>query len=72
MSASGKYKRVIWIVLDGVGAGEAPDAPAFGDIGSNTLGNLAKKILQDLHKSCRIFNKKPKILNQTFATIDTI
>ena len=38
-------KRVIWIVLDGVGAGEAPDAPAFGDIGSNTLGNLSKQIL---------------------------
>ena len=44
MSVLGKYKRVIWIVLDGVGAGEAHDAAAFGDIGSNTLGNLSKKI----------------------------
>jgi len=44
--ATGNFKRVIWIVLDGVGAGEAPDAPAFGDIGSNTLGNLSQKIKQ--------------------------
>ncbi len=35
-------KRVIWIVLDGVGAGELPDASSYGDQGSNTLGNLAK------------------------------
>ena len=39
-------KRVIWIVLDGVGVGETPDAVKFGDRGSNTLGNLAKKILE--------------------------
>jgi phosphopentomutase len=36
------FKRVIWIVLDGVGAGELPDAVQFGDTGSNTLGNLAR------------------------------
>lgn len=35
-------KRVILIVLDSVGAGEAPDATAYGDAGSNTLGNIAK------------------------------
>ncbi len=44
MATSGKYKRVIWIVLDGVGAGEAPDASSFGDVGANTLGNLSQKI----------------------------
>ena len=36
-----KLKRVLWIVLDGVGAGELPDAKAYGDLGSNTLANLA-------------------------------
>ncbi|MGE0616206.1 MAG: phosphopentomutase [Bacteriovoracia bacterium] len=36
------FERVIWIVLDGVGAGELPDAQQFGDTGSNTLGNLAR------------------------------
>jgi phosphopentomutase len=34
-------KRVLLIVLDSVGAGEAPDAAAYGDEGSNTLGNIA-------------------------------
>lgn len=36
-----KFKRVILVVLDGVGAGELPDAAHYGDKGSNTLGNLA-------------------------------
>ncbi len=36
-------KRFILLVLDGVGAGELPDAAAFGDAGANTLGNLAKE-----------------------------
>lgn len=44
MARTGKFKRVIWIVLDGVGAGEAPDAKSFGDTGSNTLGNLSQKL----------------------------
>lgn len=34
-------KRVIVFVLDGVGAGEAPDAAEYGDIGSNSLSNTA-------------------------------
>lgn len=37
------FGRVIWIVLDSVGIGEMPDADAFGDVGSDTLGNIAKK-----------------------------
>ncbi len=36
------FKRVFWIVLDGVGAGELPDAQSYGDQGSDTLGNLAR------------------------------
>jgi phosphopentomutase len=34
------FKRVILIVLDSVGAGEAPDADRYGDRGSNTLGHI--------------------------------
>jgi len=34
--------RVIWIVMDSVGVGEAPDADQYGDEGSNTLGNIAR------------------------------
>ena len=36
-------KRVIILVLDSVGAGEAPDAAAYGDEGSNTLGHIAEQ-----------------------------
>ncbi len=34
----------IVIVLDGVGIGELPDADRYGDKGSNTLANMAKKL----------------------------
>ncbi|HUQ18765.1 MAG TPA: phosphopentomutase [Gemmatimonadaceae bacterium] len=37
-------RRAVILVLDGVGAGEAPDAAAYGDVGSNTLGNLADSV----------------------------
>ena len=35
-------KRVITIVLDGFGVGEAPDAKKYGDEGSNTLAGIYK------------------------------
>jgi phosphopentomutase len=35
-------RRATIIVLDGLGAGHAPDAADFGDEGSNTLGNTAR------------------------------
>ena len=37
-------KRVIIFVLDGVGAGEAPDAADYGDVGSNSLTNTAIQV----------------------------
>jgi phosphopentomutase len=37
-------KRVIVIVLDGVGAGEAHDTASYGDSGSNSLSNTAKAV----------------------------
>jgi phosphopentomutase len=43
MSADGNFRRVAWIVLDSVGIGEMPDAAAYGDSGSDTLGNIARK-----------------------------
>lgn len=36
------FNRVIWIVLDSVGVGEMPDAAQYGDVGSDTLGNIAR------------------------------
>ena len=35
-------RRAILIVLDGLGAGEAHDAAAYGDVGSSTLGNVMR------------------------------
>jgi phosphopentomutase len=37
-------RRATIIVLDGLGAGHAPDAARFGDEGSDTLGNTAKAV----------------------------
>jgi phosphopentomutase len=37
-------RRAIVVVLDGVGAGNAPDAAEFGDEGANTLANTAKAV----------------------------
>jgi phosphopentomutase len=36
------FPRITWIVLDSVGAGAMPDAAAYGDSGSDTLGNIAR------------------------------
>jgi phosphopentomutase len=36
--------RVFLFVLDSVGIGGAPDAKAFGDVGSNTLGHIAARV----------------------------
>ena len=35
-------RRAFLIVLDGVGVGDAPDAAAFGDAGSDSVGNTAR------------------------------
>ncbi|MBP3315703.1 MAG: phosphopentomutase [Clostridia bacterium] len=43
-----RAKRVFLIVLDSVGAGEMPDAAAFGDAGAHTLGSLHKTGILDI------------------------
>ena len=37
---SGPFRRAVVVVCDGLGVGEAPDAAAFGDEGSDTLGHV--------------------------------
>lgn len=39
-----EFKRIITVIMDSVGAGEAPDAAEFGDLGSDTLGNIARHV----------------------------
>jgi phosphopentomutase len=55
------FKRVIWIVLDSVGVGEMPDAAAYGDTGSDTLGNIVQQRGLDAPNLCRLglANLKP-------------
>ena len=36
--------RIILIVMDSVGIGELPDANLYGDAGSNTLGNIVRRM----------------------------
>ncbi len=36
------FTRVIIVILDSVGIGALPDATEYGDIGANTLGNIAR------------------------------
>lgn len=44
LNPASRFDRVILVVLDGVGAGELPDANTYSDTGSNTLGNLARDL----------------------------
>ncbi|MCS7260725.1 MAG: phosphopentomutase [Anaerolineae bacterium] len=44
MKRRSPFQRVILIVLDSVGCGDAPDAAAYGDEGSNTLANTAHAV----------------------------
>ncbi len=37
-------KKIIFVVLDGVGIGALPDAPAYGDAAANTLANVARAV----------------------------
>lgn len=39
-----EFKRIITVIMDSVGAGEAPDAAEFDDVGADTLGNIARTV----------------------------
>ena len=44
MASGSRAPRAIVLVLDSVGVGELPDAAAYGDEGSNTLGNISRAV----------------------------
>lgn len=48
------FSRVVCVVLDSVGIGEMPDAAAYGDTGSDTLGNVARARSLRLPNLCRL------------------
>ena len=37
-------KRCFLVVIDSLGVGEAPDADKYGDLGANTLSNVANAV----------------------------
>lgn len=49
-----RFRRIVWIVLDSVGIGELPDAAAYGDTGSDTLGNIARQRVLQLPNLCAL------------------
>jgi phosphopentomutase len=48
------FKRIIWIVLDSVGVGAMPDAGDYGDIGSDTIGNIARQRRLNVPNLCAL------------------
>jgi phosphopentomutase len=48
------FTRVIVIILDSVGVGELPDAGQYGDLGSNTLGNIAARVPLQIPELARL------------------
>jgi phosphopentomutase len=49
------FDRMVWIVLDSVGIGAMPDAPAYNDdLGADTLGNIARRRPLRLPNLCRL------------------
>lgn len=50
------FKRVLWVVLDGVGAGEMPDSAAFGDTGADSLKNTARVLKEKYSRTLNIPN----------------
>lgn len=73
--------RAIIIVLDGFGAGEAPDAKKYGDEGSNTLVNIYNQTHPNLPnmKKLGLYNidgidisdKEPKVIGAYGKAIET-
>ena len=44
MASWDEIRRVLLVVCDSFGVGEAPDAGSYGDAGSNTIGNTARAV----------------------------
>jgi phosphopentomutase len=70
-------KRVIWLVMDSFGIGNASDAERFGDSGADTLGSIAKNYNLNipnmtslgLLKAYELNNNKPIHVNNKVETL---
>lgn len=62
-------KRLFWFVLDSVGIGGAPDAAAFGDEGSDTLGHLAEWFVENEGRSLDLPNLNRMGLGEAYRLV---
>ena len=46
MTGTKKYNRIFVVVIDSLGVGALPDASEYGDVGTDTLGHIAKSVEQ--------------------------
>src|SRR5258708_126785 len=56
------FRRVVWVVLDSVGIGAMPDAADYGDVGSDTLGNTARRRNLNLPNRAKLGLGNPQTL----------
>ena len=62
---SAKVPRVLVLVCDSFGVGDAPDAEAYGDAGSDTLGNTATAV-----GGIQRIRLKEKVSENAFVDLD--
>ena len=72
MSAPAVLDRVILIVFDSVGCGELPDAADYGDAGSDTLGNISRRIPLSLPNLRRLGLARVSTVNRLAVEPDPI
>ena len=62
-------RRVLWFILDSVGIGGAPDARAFGDTGSDTLGHIAEWFVENENRPLRLPNLERLGLGEAYRLV---
>ncbi len=71
-----RYKRILVIVIDSIGVGDAPDAAAFNSEGADTLGHMASWWIENQGRALKLPHMARLGLNNTrpdrpFAGIPT-
>jgi phosphopentomutase len=62
-------KRLYWFILDSVGIGGGPDAAAFGDEGSDTLGHIADWFLEEKERALALPNLRKLGLGEAYRLV---
>lgn len=62
-------KKVMWFILDSVGIGGAPDAAAFGDVGSDTLGHIAEWFIENEGRALALPNLEKLGLGEAYRLV---